>query len=270
MGSLHRVAHRGYSAVAPENTLPAFAAGVLAGATFIEFDVRTTADGVPVVIHDRTVDRTTDGAGKVWELTLDEIARLDAGSWFSPAYAGIGVPRLAEVLELLHPHAVLADSAGDAGVTPAVAPRVELLLEIKPPATLEQVKVILGQVADAGLLGRTVVQSFDPAVVRLAGEVAPDVRRGLLRDAFDTSQVEVAQELGVSYCNPSMNAVLGSPETVAALAGAGVAVMPWTANDVTLWADLVEAGVAGLITDHTGELTGWAQNVSPGALSSSA
>ncbi|MFC3382179.1 glycerophosphodiester phosphodiesterase [Couchioplanes azureus] len=270
MAALHRVAHRGYSAVAPENTLPALAAGVLAGATFIEFDVRTTADGVPVVIHDRTVDRTTDGSGKVWELTLDEISRLDAGSWFSPAYAGVGVPRLTDALALLRPHAVLADSADDAGVTPEVAPRVELLLEIKPPATLEQVKIIVGQVADAGLLGRTVVQSFDPAIVRLVAEAAPDVRRGLLRDAFDAAQVAVATELGVVHCNPSMNAVLGSPGTVAALAEARVAVMPWTANDMTLWPDLVRSGVAGLITDHTGELTGWAQNVSSGASSSSA
>ena len=273
MDSLHRVAHRGYSAVAPENTLPALAAGVLAGATFIEFDVRTTAHGVPVVIHDRTVDRTTQGSGNVWDLTLDEISKLDAGSWFSPAYAGIGVPKLTEALDLLRPHAVLAESATAAGVTPSVAPRVELLMEIKPPADLEQVKVIIGQVAEAGLLDRTVVQSFDPAVVRLAGLAAPEVRRGLLRNGFDTEQVEVAEELGVSFCNPSMNAVLGSPETVAALADAGVAVMPWTANDVTLWPDLVGAGVAGLITDHTGELTGWAagrQKVSAGASSSSA
>ena len=65
MAGLHRVAHRGYSSVAPENTLPALAAGVLAGATLIEFDVRTTLDGVPVVIHDRSVDRTTDGRGRV-------------------------------------------------------------------------------------------------------------------------------------------------------------------------------------------------------------
>jgi glycerophosphoryl diester phosphodiesterase len=185
----------------------------------------------------------------------------------------VRVPTLSEVLDLLRPHAVLADEAAEAGVTPSVAPRVELLLEIKPPATLEQVKVIVGQVAEAGLLDRTVVQSFDPAIVRLAGDAAPEVRRGLLRDGFDTAQVEVAGELGVAYCNPSMNAVLGSPETVAALAGAGVAVMPWTANDVTLWPDLVDAGVAGLITDHTGELTGWTagrQNVSAGASSSSA
>lgn len=257
MARPHRVAHRGYSAVAPENTLPALAAGVLAGATLIEFDVRTTADGVPVVIHDRTVDRTTDGSGHVGELTLDEVSALDAGSWFSPAYAGIRVPLLHEVMELLRPHAVLAPSAGEAGVTPAEAPRVELLLEIKPPATLEQVKVIMGQVTDAGLRDRTVVQSFDPAVVRLTREVAPDVRLGLLRHGFDDEQVRVAEELGISYVNPDLRAVLADPATVAALAEAGVGVMPWTPNDISVWPSLVEAGVAGLISDRTGELTGW-------------
>src|SRR5690349_12476749 len=159
MAGLHRVAHRGYSAVAPENTLPALAAGALAGATLIEFDVRTTADGVPVVIHDRTVDRTTDGTGHVGDLTLDEVRALDAGSWFSPAYAGVRVPLLADVLDLLR--------------------ESQVLLEIKPPATLEQVKVIVEMVADRGLLDRTVVQSFDPAVVRVVREAAPDIRRGL-------------------------------------------------------------------------------------------
>jgi glycerophosphoryl diester phosphodiesterase len=249
MAGLHRVAHRGYSAVAPENTLPALAAGVRAGATLIEFDVRTTADGVPVVIHDRTVDRTTGGTGHVWELTLDEISALDAGSWFSPAYAGIRIPLLREVIDLLRPHAV--------GVTPDAAPPIELLLEIKPPATPEQVKVILGQVTEAGLLDRTVVQSFDPDVVRLAGEVAPDVRLGLLRHGFDDEQVRVAQEVRLSYVNPNLRAVLADPPTVAALAEAGVGVMPWTPNDMSLWPALVEAGVAGLINDRTGELTGW-------------
>ncbi|RSM45945.1 glycerophosphodiester phosphodiesterase [Actinoplanes sp. ATCC 53533] len=246
MAGPHRVAHRGYSAVAPENTLPALAAAVLAGATLVEFDVRTTADGVPVVIHDRTVDRTTDGAGQVGELTLDELSALDAGSWFSPAYAGTRIPLLREVIDLLRPHA--------AGVTPGT----ELLLEIKPPATLEQVKVIMGQVTDAGLLDRTVVQSFDPAVVRLAADATPDVRLGLLRHGFDDDQVLRAQELGVSYVNPALRAVLAAPATVAGLAEAGVGVMPWTPNDIALWPELVEAGVAGLITDRTGELTGWA------------
>jgi len=210
-----------------------------------------------VVIHDRTVDRTTDGTGPVGELTLDEISTLDAGSWFSPAYAGLRIPLLHQVIDLLRPHAVLAPSAGEAGVTPAEAPRVELLLEIKPPATLEQVKVIIGQVTDAGLLDRTVVQSFDPDVVRLAGEAAPDVRLGLLRHGFDEEQVRVARDLRLRYVNPDLRAVLADPATVRALAAAGVGVMPWTPNDTALWPALVEAGVAGLINDRTGELTGW-------------
>jgi glycerophosphoryl diester phosphodiesterase len=266
MPALHRVAHRGYSAVAPENTLPALAAGVLAGATFVEFDVRTSADGVPVVIHDRTVDRTTDGTGYVWDLTRDQLGALDAGSWFSPAYAGLAIPLLSEVLDLLAPHAAGPDVLEPAaGVVPGIAGPVELLLEIKPPATAEQVEAILAQVDGRGLLARTVVQSFDPDVVRRAADVAPGVRRGLLRHGFDAEQVAVAKELGLEYCNPSLVAVLDDPGTVAQLRENGVAVMPWTANDPRLWPALVGAGVAGLITDHTGTLTGWARRDPPPA-----
>jgi glycerophosphoryl diester phosphodiesterase len=236
---LQRVAHRGYSAVAPENTLPALAAAVLSGATYVEFDVRTTADGVPVVIHDRTVDRTTDGSGHVWDLTFDALRELDAGSWFSPAYVGVRVPSLAEVLELFPD----VDTA--------------LLLEIKPPADLEQVKVILAMVAERGLLDRTVVQSFDPQVMRLVREAVPDVRRGLLRLRYEADTVPLAAELDVVCCNPTVADVLGDPETTAELIAAGIEVMPWTANDIGQWPALVEAGVAGLITDRAGELTGW-------------
>ncbi len=241
---LHRVAHRGYSAVAPENTLPALAAAVLGGATYVEFDVRTTADGVPVVIHDRTVDRTTDGAGHVWDLTAGEVRALDAGSWFSPAYAGARVPLLAEVLDLLRPAA--ADPAEPG-----------LLLEIKPPASLGEVKTILDMVTERGLLDRTIVQSFDPQVIRLAREVVPEMRRGLLRLRFEADTVPLTAELDVICCNPSVADVLGDPATMAELARAGIDVMPWTANDMTEWPALVKAGVAGLITDRTGELTGW-------------
>jgi glycerophosphoryl diester phosphodiesterase len=237
MPVLHNVAHRGYSAVAPENTLPALAAAGRAGATFVEFDVRTTADGVPVVIHDRTVDRTTNGTGAVCELAADEIRGLDAGSWFAPAYAGVRVPSLAEALEALS------------------APR--LLLEIKPPATAEQVKVILAMVADRGLTGRTVVQSFDPVIVRLVREVAPEAARGLLRLRLEADTVALARELDVAYCNPSVTEVLADPATVASLSNAGIAILPWTANDTTQWPELIRAGVAGLISDRTGELAGW-------------
>lgn len=240
---LRRVAHRGYSAVAPENTLPAFASAVLAGATHVEFDVRTTADGVPVVIHDRTLDRTTTGAGYLWESTASEVLAVDAGSWFSPAFAGVRVPTLTETLDLL------------------AADGPELLLEIKPPATLDQVKTIVELVAERGLLSRTIIQSFDPEVVRLAREAAPDVRRGLLRQGFTPETAALARELGVVCCNPSVDDVLTGPATMAALREASIEVMPWTANDITRWPALVEAGVGGLITDRLGELTGWASSV---------
>lgn len=233
---MHRVAHRGYSAVAPENTLPALAAAVSAGATHVEFDVRTTADDVPVVIHDRTVDRTTDGSGHVWDLSSSQIRALDAGSWFSPAFAGVRVPLLSEVLAL---------PLGDAS----------LLMEIKPPASTDEVKRIMSMLGD--LAGRTIVQSFDPGVLRTVREVAPDVRRGLLRLRFEADTVPLAVELGVVCCNPSVRDVLGTPSMVAELAEVGVEVMPWTANDMAEWPDLTGAGVAGLITDRAGELSGW-------------
>jgi glycerophosphoryl diester phosphodiesterase len=241
----HRVAHRGYSAVAPENTLPAFAAAVRAGATHVEFDVRTTADGVPVVIHDRTLDRTTTGAGHVWDLSACEVLSFDAGSWFSPAYAGLRVPTLADTLDLLASEAP------------------EILLEIKPPATLDQVKAIVEQVAERGLLARTTVQSFDPAVVALIREAAPDVRRGLLRQGFTPETVVLARDLGVVCCNPSVDDILADPETARVLTEAGIEVMPWTANDMTQWPVLADAGIAGLITDLVGELTGWSATGRP-------
>ena len=95
------VAHRGNSAVAPQNTLAAFEAAWRAGADCVEMDVQLTADGRVVVIHDDTVDATTDGTGAVSSYTLAEIRSLDAGAWFSPAYAGQRVPTFDEVVAFL-------------------------------------------------------------------------------------------------------------------------------------------------------------------------
>lgn len=238
-GRLEVVAHRGYAAVAPENTLAAFAAALAAGAHWIEFDVRTTADGVPVVIHDRTVDRTTDGAGHVAEHSLDELRRRDAGAWFSPAFAGQPVPTLAEVLDLL---------AG----RPA-----QILLEVKRPATTEEVKAIVAEVTGRGLTGRVVLQSFGDQILRDARALVPELRRGVLREGLDADPVAVARDLGAVMYNPSVADVLGAPAVVAELAGAGVPVLPWTANEPDEWAALAATGVAGIITDRPGALVGW-------------
>ena len=95
------VCHRGANRIAPENTLAAARAAFDLGAAFVEIDVRTTADGDLVVIHDPAVDRTTNGTGWVAHKTMAQLAALDAGSWFDPAFAGERVPRLDAMLSLV-------------------------------------------------------------------------------------------------------------------------------------------------------------------------
>jgi glycerophosphoryl diester phosphodiesterase len=92
------VAHRGDNGAAPENTIAAIESAFRAGADHVEVDVRSTADGVAVLMHDATVDRTTDGTGKIRKMTLEQAKALDAGSWFDPRFAGETVPTLAEAL----------------------------------------------------------------------------------------------------------------------------------------------------------------------------
>ncbi len=96
------IAHRGEHLHHPENTMPAFQAAIDAGADYFELDVRTTSDGKFVIMHDGTLDRTTNGTGDVFKHTFDEIRALDAGAKFAPAFAGTKVPTLDEALELAH------------------------------------------------------------------------------------------------------------------------------------------------------------------------
>ena len=95
------VAHRGSSGDRPENTLPAFAEAVRVKADIIELDVHLSKDGHLIVMHDETVDRTTNGKGRICDKTLTELKELNAGSWFSEDYAATKVPTLKEVLDLL-------------------------------------------------------------------------------------------------------------------------------------------------------------------------
>ncbi|WP_264029276.1 glycerophosphodiester phosphodiesterase family protein [Cellulosimicrobium sp. SH8] len=235
------VAHRGYSSVAPENTLAAVAAGMRTGAEYVEIDVHTTADGLPVVLHDQTVDRTTEGSGDVAVLPGGQVTALDAGSWFSPAFAGQHLPTFAQVLDLL-----------ETGSS-------TLLLELKGPETSAEVERVVDMVVEAGLEDRVVLQSFDVAALRSAREHAPQIPRGLLRGSLDADPVAVAQDLGAVMYNPSASALLARPSVVADLNEAGIAVMPYTVNSAADWARLTEIGVDGVITDRAGAFIGWKQ-----------
>src|SRR3990172_9288447 len=123
-------AHRGASAHAPENTLAAFRRALDDGSPAIEFDVKLSADGHAVVIHDQTVDRTTDGHGRVRELTLEQLKALDAGGWFDSAFRGERIPTLDEVLASLDRRALMnIEFTNYASPFDGLVPKVTLLVK---------------------------------------------------------------------------------------------------------------------------------------------
>ena len=167
------VSHRGANKLAPENTLESLEAAIKLGAYAIEFDIRTSRDGIPYVIHDATVDRTTDGSGSVADMTSEEIDRLDAGSWFGPQFAGIQVPRLDVFLD-------------------ACKGRIITYAEIKQadPARVRDMLAARGLLKDAWTF------SFDKAIQAETRARVPDFRRMVLFE--HVGSVERALALGAT------------------------------------------------------------------------
>ncbi|MEG3616212.1 glycerophosphodiester phosphodiesterase [Isoptericola haloaureus] len=234
------VAHRGCSAVAPQNTFAAFEAAWRSGAPALELDVRLTADGVPVVIHDPVVDQVTDGTGAVAELDADAVGRLDAGARFSPAFAGQRIPRFDAVLAFL-----------------AARPGMDLLCEYKGVWTADQVAPTTAAIDAAGLAGRCIVQGFRRETVAALRGAAPHLPRGLLCEEVPPDLLDAAADLDVVTVNPAVASVLADPAIVRRAHSAGRRVMPWTANAPAEWDLLLRAEVDGIVTDRPGELRGW-------------
>lgn len=229
------IGHRGDSQAAPENTMPAFASTAEAGAEYFEIDLRLSADGVPVVIHDKSVDRTTDGEGLVAELTIDELRSLDAGSWFAPSFAGTAIPTLDEVLAYA--------AAGDTGV----------VIEYKGAWSASEVAGTVDMIRDAGLEGEVITQSFSKKTVANISQVAPGLPVGWLTKTLDSSIVATAQKIGADAVNPNLASARGVD--VAHRAGLGVFV--WTHDDDPDWAALTAMGVDGIITNRPAVLVEW-------------
>ena len=142
-GPVEIIAHRGYSARAPENTLAALEAAVAAGADAVEFDLHVTADGVPVLFHDELLERTSSGSGPLQNMPWIELAKLDAGSWFGPHFSGEPIPRLADALQRLY------------GRIARVYP------EVKHYGRPEDLDVMIDAVRTAGFYESTVFISMD-------------------------------------------------------------------------------------------------------------
>ena len=220
------VAHRGASAYAPENTVAAFDEAVRLGALAVEFDVRLTADGVVVVLHDETLDRTTNGHGPLRQCGFLDLLRLDAGSWFHSRFAGNRVPTLDEALM---------------AIGPSAWPIIELKERIDPAA--------LERMLDRHrLLDDAMVMSFDLAAIIAVRMHTPRISLGLLAEEWTPGLVEQALGVDASYLVISTD-MLG-PERIADVEAAGLEVWAYTANDVGTVAACAAMGVTGIITDR--------------------
>ena len=159
------VAHRGASSTRPENTIPSFEESIRLGAGIVEFDVRLSRDGVPVVIHDLAVDRTTDGIGLVHELSSAELSSLNAGTEAEPT----PVPMLAEVLRCMSGRAAIAVEIKNIPGEPAFEPNREPIVE-----------AVHAELERQGFDGAVLVVSFNPSSITASKLVAPDVPTGFL------------------------------------------------------------------------------------------
>lgn len=201
-------AHRGFAGQAPENTLVSYEESLQFHPDAVELDIRATKDGRLVVMHDAAVDRTTNGTGKVSEMTLDELKQLDAGSWKDLRYAGTKVPTFREALELLKG-------------------RAWVWVELKEEG-LE--KAFIGEVKAAGMLGQVAVPSFHGNAILRVKEMEPTIPTALnvsLGTDFNIAEV-LARVQQVRANALSINHQAISREVIAAAKSRGIAIWAWT------------------------------------------
>lgn len=232
------VAHRGASGHAPENTMSAFQKGFEMKADYIEIDVQMTKDGELVVIHDTTVDRTTDGTGKVRDLTFEEIRQLDAGSWYGEAFTGEKVPTFEEVID-------------------AFRGKVGILIELKSPELYPGMEK---KIADALMErnmhgsnnGKVILQSFNHESMKKSKELLPNLPHGVLAGAGwkNVTEEQLAQFAAYAdYFNPTMSIV--TDELVSEVHEAGMKIYPYTSRTQEQALRLFDLKVDGIITDYT-------------------
>ena len=221
------IAHRGASGTFPENTLSAFRAAIDAGADMCELDVQLTRDGAVVVIHDDTVDRTTDGKGEVAELTVEEIKRLDAGAKFKGgAIQGERIPTLDEVFDV---------TSGKCGLN----------IELKAGSVEHQVAQIM-QARDA--FSDSIVSSFDWEHLKKIQQLHFNIRVGLLAEEKPVDLMMNAVAMRAHSINPRWDMV--TADLCKAAHERGLNVYTWTVDADARMRALIECGVDGIMTNY--------------------
>jgi glycerophosphoryl diester phosphodiesterase len=231
-------AHRGFSGEYPENTLASFRAAIAAGADMVELDVHLTRDSELVVIHDDTLERTTDGKGNVADKTLAELKALDAGFRFNLRFAGERIPTLTEVLDLTRG-------------------RIRVNIELKKgknfPYTMEELADrTLAAVEKAKMTDQVLFSSFDPTAVDRIRETAPQLPIAVITQKPWTTP----EEAGEGKLYPAINSSFKNltEKNIRLAHAAGLQVHAWTVNAPADMEKVISLGVDGIITNHPDRL----------------
>ncbi|QNK69076.1 glycerophosphodiester phosphodiesterase [Variovorax sp. PAMC26660] len=228
------VAHRGAGKLAPENTLAAFKLGASHGYRMFECDAKLSADGVPFLMHDATLDRTTSGHGTGGAQPWSALSQLDAGGWHSRSFAGEPLPTLENVARFCRANAYL------------------LNIEIKPtPGTERETGEVVAREAARLWLGAAIpplLTSFQVESLKGALAVQPELPRGLLLDTLRGDWLQTALDLGcvAVVCNHA----LWDAAVVAKVHGASLRALSYTVNDDWAAQRLIDLGTDGIITDR--------------------
>ena len=220
------IAHRGFSKVAPENTLSAFKAAIDAEADVLELDVHRTKDGQVIVMHDNDVNRTTNGEGEIGDMTLGQLKQLDAGGWFSPAFQGERVPTLDEVLSL-------------------AKGRANVMIEIKDK-TPDLPRLVHQSIERFQMRQEVFVSSFYQAPIGAMRSLVPNLAIGALITPLQNPSKR-AQHVKASMAQAHHKSI--DAQDVKTAHAAGLRVHVWTVNAPADMARLAMVGVDGIITD---------------------
>lgn len=225
-------------AVAPENTVASFRQAASDNADWIEFDVRLSADGIPIIFHDDTLERTSNGAGPVGGYSAEHLKTFDAGAWYGEPFAGETIPTLRETISLCR----------DLGLG--------MNIEIKPNPGEERDTALIAlktledvlQPDDRWLAGAIVFSSFKYEALEALREAGPDWPRGLLISSWEADWREQIKRLNCVSLHPSHD-LLDCRETVLSIKAEGLLILPYTVNDPSRASRLFDWGVDAIITD---------------------
>ncbi|CAB1060547.1 Glycerophosphoryl diester phosphodiesterase (EC [Olavius sp. associated proteobacterium Delta 1] len=240
------IGHRGYPAKYPENTLAAFEAAVEAGADMIELDVTLSRDRKVVVIHDATLDRTTNGKGTVADFTLAELKQLDAGSWFGAQFTDQQIPELSEVLDLVN---------GRAYVNIEIKSNAYELFH--PPDAIE--KQVVDLLRQKNLLATSMISSFDVNILeQIAFMKNFPATAFISKKPANKNTVNMCTRLMVFSWHPDRRIVTRSQ--VKQMHAAGIKVFPYNVDVLADFAGMRDMQVDGIITNDPVQAGVWAYN----------